>query len=229
MIIGNGMIAKRFSRFADDADRLVFASGVSNSSNIDEAAFNREFNLLIKKANEHPLATLIYFSTCSIYDPSLQQSAYVLHKIKMEALVKTIAKSYIIFRVSNPVGFTENKNTLLNYFVERIKSNAHFALWEYASRNLIDIDDMFALCQAMITNPKWLNKIINVANPVNYPVTTIVEAVENHFSLKANYELIEKGNSPLIDTSDIQSLYDSLHIEFTKDYLPTLLKKYYPY
>lgn len=228
MVTGNGMIAKKFSRFAADAGRLVFASGVSNSSNTEEPAFKKEADLLLQEMSNHPDACVIYFSSCSIYDPSLQQSAYVQHKIKMEDLIKSIAKSFIIFRVSNPVGFTGNVHTVLNYFVEHIISNTHFTLWEYASRNLIDLDDMYHICEAIIHDEKWLNKTINVANPVNYPVTNIVEAIEQHLGRKANYTLAEKGNSPLIDTSDIQSLYSSLHIEFCNNYLRGLLKKYYP-
>lgn len=229
MVIGNGMIAKRFSRFANDASRLVFASGVSNSSNTNEQAFKRESDLLLQEISKHPDATVVYFSTCSIYDPSLQGSAYVLHKLKMEDLVKSVASSYIIFRVSNPVGFTNNHHTLINYFTEHISNGDPFTIWQYASRNLIDIDDMAGICEAIMMNPDSLNKTINIANPVNYPVQQIVEAIEEHFGLKGNYQLVEKGNSPLIDTTGIQPLYSKLHIDFGNDYLQRLLKKYYPH
>lgn len=228
MVVGNGMIAKRFSRFAGDAGRLIFASGVSNSSNTDEAAFKKEADLLLQEMGGHPDATVIYFSTCSIYDPSLQQSAYVLHKLKMEELIKNVSKSFIIFRVSNPVGFTGNVHTLLNYFIEHLLSYTSFTVWQYASRNLIDLDDMYLICEAILQDEQWLNKTINVANPVNYPVLSIIEAVEQHLGIKGNYALVEKGNSPLIDTSEIQPLYSSLHIDFGNHYMERLLKKYYP-
>ncbi|RYY67433.1 MAG: NAD-dependent epimerase/dehydratase family protein [Chitinophagaceae bacterium] len=228
MVTGNGMIAKRFSRFAADADRLIFASGVSNSSTTDEAAFKKESDLLLSEMSKYPAATVVYFSTCSIYDPSLQQSAYVLHKLKMEDVIKTVASSFIIFRVSNPVGFTGNTHTLLNYFVERLLTNTPITIWQYASRNLIDLDDMFHICEAVLKDRHWLNKTINVANPVNYPVISILEAMEHHFKVQGNYTLVEKGNSPMIDTTDIQPLYSSLHIDFTHHYLEGLLNKYYP-
>ena len=228
MVIGNGMIAKRFSRFAGDAGRLVFASGVSNSSNTSEDAFTRESDLLIQQMGQYPAATVIYFSTCSIYDPSLQDSAYVLHKLKMEELIKSVASSYIIFRVSNPVGFTDNPHTLINYFTEHIRRKEPLSIWQYASRNLIDLDDMARICEAVMEDEQYLNKVINVANPVNYPVLQIVQAIEAHFGSKGNYYLVEKGNSPMIDTSDIQPFYSKLHIDFGNDYLQRLLKKYYP-
>lgn len=228
MVIGHGMIAKRFSNYADDKNILVFASGVSNSSSHEEGDYKREETLLLNAIKEHSAKTLIYFSTCSIYDPSLQTSFYVQHKLKMEQLIQNSAPSYIIFRVSNPVGFTNNRHTVLNFFVEHIKAKQHFTVWQYASRNLIDIDDVLKLCDHIIHSNKNQNSIINIANPVNYPVTSIIEAIEKHFATTGDYSLAEKGNSPLIDTSAIQPLFSQLFIEFNNDYLPVLLQKYFP-
>ena len=228
MVIGNGMIAKRFSPYADNKKWLVFASGVSHSMAISDAEFEREKNLLQQTIQNNQHKTLAYFSTCSIYDPSLQHSPYVMHKLQMEELIKNNAAAYLIFRVSNPVGLTNNHHTVLNYFVEHITSQTFFTLWQYASRNLIDIDDMFLLCNHIIQSGLWLNKIINIANPVNYPVTAIIQYIENYLGQKGNFELAEQGNSPLIDTSDIQPLFIQLHIEFGNNYLPILLQKYFP-
>lgn len=227
MVIGNGMIAKRFSPYADDNKWLVFASGVSHSMSITDAEFERENKLLQQTIHNNPHKTLIYFSTCSIYDPSLQHTAYVLHKLQMEELIKNNAAAYLIFRVSNPVGFTNNHYTVLNYFVENITSQTFFTVWQYASRNLLDIDDMYHLCNHIMQQELWLNKIINIANPVNYPVTAIIESIETHVNKKGNFKFAEKGNSPLIDTSEIQPLFIQLHIEFGNNYLPKLLQKYF--
>ena len=228
MVIGNGMIAKRFSFYTDDNRWLVFASGVSHSLENSPEEFEREKTLLENSIENNPGKTLVYFSTCSIYDPSLHHSAYVLHKLRMEELITTSASSYIIFRVSNPVGKTNNHHTVLNFFVEHIVTQTFFTVWKYASRNLLDIDDMFALCHHIMQGSRQLNKILNVANPVIYPVTAIIEAIETHVNKKGNFVLAEKGNSPLIDTSEIQPLFNQLHIEFGQLYLPKLLQKYFP-
>lgn len=228
MVTGSGMIAKRFSSYADDKRRLVFASGVSHSLAIKKEEFEREENLLRRAIAGNPGRTLVYFSTCSIYDPSLGSSAYVLHKLKMEGLIREKVPSYLIFRVSNPVGKTNNHHTVLNYFVEHIVGQLFFTVWQYASRNLIDIDDMYAVCHHIIQEDSEPARIVNVANPVNYPVTAIIEAIETHFQKKGHFVLTEKGNSPLIDTSEIQPLFSQLRIEFDQQYLPKLLKKYFP-
>jgi nucleoside-diphosphate-sugar epimerase len=228
MVIGNGMIAKRFSSFAEDNRWLVFASGVSHSLAIRPEEFTRENKLLQETIENNPGKTLVYFSTCSIYDPSLHQSAYVLHKLKMEELITSTASSYLIFRVSNPVGKTNNHHTVLNFFVEHILHQTLFTVWKYASRNLIDIDDMYAICRHIMQEGGSLNKIVNVANPVNYAVISIIEAIEKHVDKKGHFVLAEKGNSPLIDTSEIQPVFSQLHIEFGRHYLPKLLQKYFP-
>lgn len=228
MVIGSGMIAKRFSSYADNDRTLVFASGVSNSSSTEEREYKREEELLRQSILEHPEKTLVYFSTCSIYDPSLQQSVYVKHKLKLEQLIQQNAGTSIIYRVSNPVGYTKNKHTVLNYFATHVKEQLPFTVWKYASRNLIDMDDVFALCNQIIEGGECNNSIVNIANPVNYPVTMIIRALEKHFSVKSKYSLADKGNSPLIDTSVIQPLFSKLRIEFNNDYLDNLLKKYFP-
>lgn len=228
MVIGDGMIAKRFSNYADDKTIMVFASGVSNSSGAIHAEYQREEALLLNVLKEHADKTLVYFSTCSIYDPSLQDSLYVNHKLKMEHLIKNNAPSFFIFRVSNPVGFTGNSHTVLNYFIQHIKKQEHFTVWQYASRNLIDLDDVLKLCDHIIQNAEKRNCIINIAHPVNYPVISIIESIEKHFGKKGNYSIAEKGNSPLIDTTAIQPLFSLLHIDFNNDYLPALLQKYFP-
>ncbi len=228
MVIGNGMIAKRFSSYGDDKNILVFASGVSNSSSTAEEEYKREEALLSQAIEVNPQHTILYFSTCSIYDPSLQESVYVKHKLKMEQLIQRSCSRYIIFRVSNPVGLTDNRHTVLNFFATHIKEQEHFTVWQYASRNLIDMDDVFKVCDHIIKSGAQINSIVNIANPVNYPVTFIIQAIEKHFSLKGNYSLAEKGNSPLVDTTTIQPLFRQLHIEFNNDYLEALLQKYFP-
>ena len=84
MVIGNGMIAKRFAAYTGNDQFIIFASGVSNSRTNDTAAYNREAALLLDTIKHNKDKTLVYFSTCSIYDPGEKDSPYVLHKLKME-------------------------------------------------------------------------------------------------------------------------------------------------
>ena len=228
MVIGNGMIAKSFNKYVADQNVLIFASGVSNSGSQQPTDYEREELLLRKSVEVHPEKTVVYFSTCSIYDPSLQASIYVQHKLKMEHILKGSASSFIIFRVSNPVGFTDNQHTVLNYFVKHIKEQEAFTVWQNAGRNLLDIEHVFLLCDHIIQSGAHKNSIVNIANPKNYPVTEIIKAIEKYFCVKGNYSLAQKGNSPLIDTAVIQPLFHLLGIKFNDHYLEALLQKYFP-
>ena len=66
MVIGNGLLAKSFSKYKDDDQVIIFASGVSNSKEVNPEAFMREMDLLRSITNKDAL--LVYFSTCSVYD-----------------------------------------------------------------------------------------------------------------------------------------------------------------
>ena len=83
MVIGNGLVAKGFSAYNRDSNIVVFASGVSNSTTTSEAAFSREAGLLSEILRQHTEKKIVYISTCSIYDESLNDSAYVRHKLAM--------------------------------------------------------------------------------------------------------------------------------------------------
>lgn len=228
MVIGNGMIATRFKEYKEDDRFVIFASGVSNSTLNDLDNFIREINLLKETVYHYPKAQLVYFSTCSIYDPAMQHSAYVLHKLTTEKLIKETHPNHIIFRVSNPIGKTGNRNTILNYFITHIIEGQHFSVWKYATRNLIDLDDMYAICNCILQNKTHKSEIINIANPVNYTVISIIHAIEKHFSKKADYSIIDRGSSPLIDITAIEPVLSELKLEFDDNYLAQLLIKYFP-
>lgn len=77
MVIGNGMIAKACKAFIDDTSVTIFASGVSNSAEVLVENFQREFELLASQTKD---IKIVYFSTCSVNDPSVADTPYVRHK-----------------------------------------------------------------------------------------------------------------------------------------------------
>src|SRR4051794_11359548 len=111
MVIGNGMVAKKFESYKTNDQFLIFASGVSNSKNTNPEAYERELTLLKSAIKENQEKILVYFSTCSIYDPGEETSKYVLHKKHIEQLIQKKQKQFYVFRVSNLVGQSGNRNT----------------------------------------------------------------------------------------------------------------------
>ena len=228
MVIGNGMIAKEFENYRDDDRIVIFASGVSDSTNTDNRAFEREKNLIIETLHTSNGKLFVYFSTCSIDDVSMQSSAYVQHKINMENFIANNHTPYNIFRLTNPVGKTNNTHTVVNYFIKNITEKHKFAVWKNATRNLIDIDHLYLICNEILQKRLFINSIVNIANPKNYPVIFIIENIEKHFGIAGNYSLIDKSGGPLINTVSIEPLFKKYNIHFDEHYLSRLLQKYFP-
>jgi nucleoside-diphosphate-sugar epimerase len=228
MVIGNGLVAKRFELYSGDNDFLVFASGVSNSKTKNSEAYNREMKLLKDSVQKYNTQSLIYFSTCSIYDPQEKGSAYVQHKLQIEDFIQTRAKQYHIFRISNLAGISSNPNTLLNFFFSHVKNGVNFDVWTNACRNIIDVDHAYLIIDHILKNNLFPNQVINIANPVNHPVKKIITGIEIFLNIKSNYIEIDKGTCFDIDTSPIQHIIQKLGIRFDPGYLRDLLHKYYP-
>jgi nucleoside-diphosphate-sugar epimerase len=228
MVIGSGLLGKAFDAFREKEDILIFCSGVSNSTCQSETEFARESDLLSRSLLDYNNCRFVYFSTCSVYDPTLEHQAYVKHKLLMESKIRNHHNDYLIFRLSNLVGRTDNPHTIINFFYKAIDTGIPFTLWQNAERNLIDVNDVLRVCQHILSQPKFTHRTINIANPTSYPVTEIVNAIEKHLGKTGNYTLQQKGAAFQIPLDDCLPIYDSLQLSFEKGYLTRLLQTYFP-
>ncbi len=193
MVVGNGMIARRFGEFAKRDDVVIFASGVSNSKETRPQPFDRERQLVAETLRQTTGNLFVYFSTASVDDPTEQGSPYVTHKLALEQLIARQATNYLIVRASNVVGGPGNPHTILNFFVDRVLRNEPFTIWQHASRNLIDLDDVYRVVTRCVADPATWNQTIVVANPHSINPLTMVRAIEAHTGRRAQYELVDKG------------------------------------
>ncbi|MBS1511626.1 MAG: NAD-dependent epimerase/dehydratase family protein [Bacteroidetes bacterium] len=228
MVVGNGLIGKRFqAEYNGNDNYIILASGVSNSKSTRQEDYERELQLVSKYVNEYPGRALVYFSTCSIYDPGETASMYIRHKLAVEKIIASSHSPYHIFRISNVAGSTGNPNTILNFLFNCIENQIHFNLWKHAYRNLVDIDDVYRIIHTILDQKLFINQIVNIANPVNYAVSRIVSEIEQFCGKKGNYTLIDSGSNFEIDIALIRTILDSLNIAFPENYLSILLHKYY--
>ncbi len=229
MIIGNGMIARRFSINFSDNDRVVvFASGVSNSSSTDHNSFLREETMLAHCLEEHGDKTLVYFGTCSIFDTMLQHSAYILHKKKMEMLIRTRWPAYLICRTTNIIGKTENPHTLVNHLYQRILAGREVEVWTSAQRNLLDIDDLHMVVSELLPRVLHAQTTVNVFHPRWLTISEIIVAIENHLGIPASCRYVSKGNKYEIpDDHNIALMFSRLGIYSSSNYFSLMLNKYY--
>jgi nucleoside-diphosphate-sugar epimerase len=234
MIIGSGFIAKNFKKkklLIKKCRIAIYASGVSNSKSINKNNFLRERNKIISYKNAINSKIFVYISTCSIFDPSRKNTAYVKHKLNMENVVKKNFNKFVIVRFPEVVGFNSNTKNLINFFYQKIINNKKFILWANSRRNIIDIDDAVKLCLNFIQKIKNYKKIkleVNIANTMYVSVASIVNVIEKLTLKKAIYDKIAFGNlnwtiKPLISKRIIKMS----SINFNKYYLEKVLRKYY--
>lgn len=222
------MIASRFEEYRDDEGVVIFASGVSNSKEIKPEPFEREFQLVKSVLRRERDKLFVYFSTCSIDDPTEKGSEYIRHKLGIEKEIADSGNRYLIFRTSNVVGGNTNPHTVLNFFYRKIKSGESFEVWSGASRNLIDLDDVFRVVDYYVRKNEVVNQLLNVANPKNISPLTLVEVIEQFLETKGNYRILDKGEPFTIDSSDALKLFIENGIDCQPEvYTRNLLDKYY--
>lgn len=225
MIVGQGLIASLFIN-DDREDAIFFASGVSNSLENRPEEFIREENLIRKTFEENTDKIFIYFSTCSIYDSSKTGSDYVLHKLKMEQLIKNSCERYLILRVSNAVGKGGNPNLLMNYLVRSIRNKETINVHTKATRNLIDAEDIKKITFKLL-DEQALNKIVNVAYTQNYAIIEILEIIERFYDTKLDLNLIKSGSGYDINVPDVEAHFVKNNLTNKDAYLCNILQKYY--
>lgn len=227
MVIGNGLMATTFSNFKNLENILVFASGVSNSTETNPKEFDREISLLKSTIKKHKHAKVIYFSTLSILDETVKQRPYISHKLKAEAIIQQETSNFLIARISNVVGSQGNKNTIINHLVHSVENEIPIEIWALAERNLIDQEDVKFLINQLLKNDK--RGIVTIASEKSILMPKIISEVEFHLKKKAISKTIEKGSKLNIDTSQISEYL--LFIQEQKGvgvkYLKYLLNKYY--
>lgn len=226
MVIGNGMMAKAFDEFVNDDSIIVFASGVSNSKETDLTAYQKEFSMLFNLKGTS--ATLIYFSSCSIFDSSLESSLYIDHKKMMENYIESNFKSYWIFRLPNVIGSSNNSNTMVNFFYNALLNDHFFQIYKNAFRYFIDVDDVKIVVSKVIKESNLNSGCYNLLFPFPYNVLQLVNLLETYLSKKGNYVINEKhGALYNINISEQLLPYVKFDVNEPENYVKEIIAKYY--
>jgi nucleoside-diphosphate-sugar epimerase len=222
MIIGNGLVANAFKKYFYDKNILIFASGVSNSSEKNLKKFLREKNLIKKFINKK--YKIIYFSSFSI-EESTYHTKYIKHKIFMEQFISK-AKKFLIFRLPQLAGNSTNPHTLMNNICSQINQKKVVTVFLNQSRNIIDINDVVKIVDFYLKK-KVNNKIINIGNIKYYKVIYLVKILKKHFKKNVKLNIIFKKKN-----NEVKKINPGLNLKlrktiFKKNYLKNLIKKYY--
>jgi nucleoside-diphosphate-sugar epimerase len=225
MVIGRGMIAIKFLCYEDE-NVLFFASGVSNSNEIDEKAFQKEEALLRNTLQERGTKTFVYFSSCDVENPQLSSKAYYQHKLKMENIVSSHVGEYYIFRLPQVVGRSSNKNTLINFLLDKIKSETSFEIYSGTKKNIIDIDDVYSMVTYIIKHKIYVNSTCNIVNTIYISILDVVKIIEKTLGKQAHYVIKNIDTSHCYNAPHIASIAKESGILFDDNYHQRLISKY---
>ena len=226
MIIGNGLLAKTFNSYKNDASVIIFASGVSNSNEKNPTAFQREINEFNNILDLAKNKLLVYFSTTSINNNSENFSPYIVHKINMEKRVSGLPH-FIILRAPQIVAKCSNPYTLTNFLYQRILKNESFELQLQAERDLIDVADLLIISKKIIDSDLYKNNILNMGTSQKHSIKHIVSVFEKVLGKKANYLEKHFGCSFDCDINECKKIAMNLQLSFNEDYLEKIIRKYY--
>lgn len=227
MIIGNGLLARAFEQFfADDPDVVIFASGVSNSTETRSAEFMRERDLLSPWLGSSS-TRLVYFSSCALVHVPERDSPYLDHKRRMEMAVLASPRS-IVFRLPQVVGTGGNPQTLTNYINQRILRGERFQVWRHAERNLIDVNHVVRIAARVIVGDRVpTHAPIDIAARQSIRMPEIVSIFERVLGKQAVVDLIDAGEPLPLDASHANRLALDLGIDLGRDYAESVIRTYY--
>ncbi len=226
-VVGRGIIANRFTNYAAQSRFLIFAGNVHDSKTSDVGSIAAEEALLRQIIENDRSETLVYFSSCSVLDPEQNRSLYAGHKARMEQLLQASSRKFLIFRLPQLFGLSDEASSLVNFLVDAVLHDKPFDVWLNAQRNFIDIDDVYRIAHDILSSGNRSNCIINIASPHSTSVADLVARIEQYFGRPAKYQAVDKGSRFVIGTADIEPLVARLGIDFGSAYIERCLEKYY--
>lgn len=230
-IVGKGFIAKnllKINRSIIKSGYIIYAAGISNSQIRSKTQLNREINVFKKFLKTYSNRKIIYISTADVTNNLKNKSKYVKNKIIIEKIIKKNFNNYLIIRIPQIIGKSNNKKTLINFFYYMIKSNKKIKLFEGVLRNILDIGDVVKMIRTIILNKKIKKKIITLSNKYSLKPIQIIQILEIKLGKKANYQLLKtKKQKWRLGFNQNLKYFKDAKINFDLNYLTKAINKYY--
>lgn len=219
------MLARAFApRYLRDPDVLVFASGVSNSTEADAHAFERERTLFERTAGRHA-GRVVYFSTCAVAQPDAPSTPYLCHKQAMEQHVLALDGG-IVLRLPQVVGPSTNPHTLANFLADRIRRGERFTIWSRAERNLVDVEDVARIAAEMIGQAS-APAVLTIAGSESLHMPALVAIFERTLGRPALCDAEDRGAALPVDAGAAIAVGRRLGIDLGPGYAERVVRRYY--
>jgi nucleoside-diphosphate-sugar epimerase len=179
MVVGNGLLGAAFKKVWG-FDELIFASGVSSSSECDIEAFNRERDLLLYHLEVNSHLKLVYFSTILV---NSSNTPYYKHKGEMESLITEKANDYVIFRLPQVLGDFGNKTNLIQYLAKAIANGDSISVGadNVVERSIIDVEDVVTIVSVCLD---YVNReIVNISGIEKLNIVEIIRLIGERLNI----------------------------------------------
>jgi nucleoside-diphosphate-sugar epimerase len=215
MVVGNGLIANSFKNEFPNENVIIFAAGVSNSKEELVENFQREIKTIYDLTKLK--RKIVYFSTTSVNSNEVSQ--YIQHKLYIENIIENNFEDYLIIRVPNIVGRSNNKKQLFGYLFNSLINKIPITIFINEYRWLIDSDDLYNIVNLLINFPRKkidvffenkisvenLIKIIELQTDMRFVIKNKID--RNLFNNSSNSEFIKiKSDSDLIFNEKIEEI-----------------------
>jgi nucleoside-diphosphate-sugar epimerase len=113
--------------------------------------------------------------------------------------------------------------------VSSIKENKTVNIWKNASRNLLDVTDLYLAVSEVLKEEAIANEVVNLANTRSFLIPEIVIEIEKFLNKKAIVNVKDKGTLVDIDISRTEEILNHVMGVDNKveNYIEVLLKKYF--
>lgn len=216
MLVGNGLIASVFKDYKENDRYVLFASGVSSSSNTSEEEYTKEKEMI--KAHYNTKSKFIYFSSALLE----KKTRYFNHKREIEEMIAKNMESYIIFRVPNVIGFGGNKNNIFNFFKDKIEKEEKLDIID-SFRSFVDVEDLRKICERCF---KENRETLILSEIESLKVIDIVNLISDEIGKEPKVNILsEKENIDIKNSSKIENAILDLKI-VRNGYTKKIIKKY---
>jgi nucleoside-diphosphate-sugar epimerase len=214
------MLAGAFSNL-ENFNAVLFCSGVSNSREENDAAFEREKMLLLQVINENKNKIIVYFSSV---EASTTSTPYYKHKSNIEDVIRNYAANYLILRLPQIVGISTN-NTIFPSFVRSLYFRKKIRIFKNTRRHLIDVEDVVRIVRKLITK-NVINTTINVSSEHPVSPLTLVNGISECLGIKPVLDIHDTGCYRPVDLDFMKSHINNDDILLKNDYALKVIQKY---
>lgn len=220
VIVGSGLLARAFEKSGSDGC-VFFCSGISNSNEQNIKEFKREDVLLRKTITENPGLKLVYFS--SILADS-NEKVYFAHKKSMEDLINSLCEDFAILRLPQVVGAVLN-NTLLPSFVKAICLEKEIIVFQNATRNIVDVDDVVRIFDVLYSLG-FTNKTINVCSKESLKPIELISILERELDKTAKVKVVQKTSFQDCNCKELEKYLAGDDVLYREKYANEVILKY---